>query len=72
MLGNVWEWCADYTGGYGPSRLVDPFGPATGTLRVYRGGSWFYGVRDARAARRLAHDPGARFDDIGFRVVRGQ
>jgi len=72
MLGNVWEWCADYTGGYGPSRLVDPIGPATGTLRVYRGGSWFYGVRDARAARRLAHDPGARFDDIGFRVVRGQ
>jgi sulfatase modifying factor 1 len=72
MLGNVWEWCADYTGAYGTGRTVDPIGPATGTLRVYRGGSWFYGMRDARAARRLAHDPGARFDDIGFRVVRGQ
>jgi formylglycine-generating enzyme required for sulfatase activity len=72
MLGNVWEWCSDWRDDYSAGRAVDPAGAATGPERVYRGGSWFHGARYARAAHRSASDPGARFDDLGFRLARGQ
>ena len=38
MIGNVAEWCSDWYGEYTTSRANDPLGPATGTLRVSRGG----------------------------------
>jgi len=42
MAGNVWEWCWDWYGSsyYGSSPGSDPRGPATGSYRVLRGGSW--------------------------------
>jgi formylglycine-generating enzyme required for sulfatase activity len=72
MLGNVWEWCSDYSAGYGSQRAVDPAGPATGTERVGRGGSWSDDAWYARAAGRSADDPGYRYDNLGFRLARGQ
>jgi formylglycine-generating enzyme required for sulfatase activity len=57
MHGNAWEWCDDNDG------LLQ-------TLRVGRGGSWFYGSRLCRAAACFAFEPSARDYDLGLRLAR--
>jgi len=70
MHGNVWEWCSDwYADSYASMDALDPKGPATGTERVQRGGSWDYESVRCRAADRSSYPPDRRIDDFGFRVV---
>ncbi|MGB2614610.1 MAG: SUMF1/EgtB/PvdO family nonheme iron enzyme [Phycisphaerae bacterium] len=69
MHGNVWEWCADWYGDYLGGAVTDPMGPASGTGRVLRGGSWFGRPRGCRSARRFRFSPGYRFSFLGFRVA---
>jgi len=38
--GNVWEWVADWHGGYPLAGQMNPSGPESGLERVIRGGSW--------------------------------
>jgi formylglycine-generating enzyme required for sulfatase activity len=73
IYGNVWEWCQDwYYFRYPGGSVIDPQGPATGTLRVLRGGGWDSYAGWCRAASRNSQSPSTKytgFSDFGFRVV---
>jgi formylglycine-generating enzyme required for sulfatase activity len=68
MHGNVWEWCWNWYAAAPP--VGDPVGPANGTHRVIRGGSWYYLARDCRSASRAPYPPTTMDDVVGFRVAR--
>jgi formylglycine-generating enzyme required for sulfatase activity len=71
MSGNVWEWCQDWWSyGYTAGAVTDPSGPATGSRRVDRGGSWGYFDYVCRSASRLSYFPTVANINIGFRLAR--
>ena len=55
MSGNVSELCQDWFDIYDTEPQIDPTGPATGTKRVVRGGSYADVSRDCRCASRDYH-----------------
>jgi formylglycine-generating enzyme required for sulfatase activity len=74
MHGNVWELCwdryaVDY---YKASPEADPRGPARGSSRVFRGGSYYSKPHVARSANRCGCPADWAAFMLGFRVARSQ
>ena len=69
MSGNVHEWCQDWYGGYSSENQTNPIGPATGTSRVYRGGSWYFDEWFCRVSFRNSVTPDYRSYGIGLRLA---
>ena len=74
MAGNVSEWVADWydRNYYSVSPASNPTGPATGTYRALRGGSWSYVYYIVRVASRLNYSyfyPRLGFSWLGFRCA---
>ena len=70
MHGNVWEWCEDWYRSLQNGEVIDPKGPATGTSRVLRGGSFDFIESLARSSYRNSYSPTAQLNGTGFRLAR--
>lgn len=76
VVGNVWEWCADWFSADfhrdGPHR--DPTGPPEGVAKVMRGGSYLCHASHCnryRVAARTSNTPDSSAGNIGLRVAAG-
>ncbi len=72
MLGNAWEWTADWYDEryYKSSPASNPPGPPSGSARVFRGGGWDALPGGVRASFRGYYGPGSWALGAGFRCVR--
>jgi formylglycine-generating enzyme len=68
---NVHEWCSDWFDAnyYATAPDRNPQGPATGTRRASRGGSWRHYTKVSRCAARSSIPPQFQYADYGLRVA---
>ena len=74
MSGNAYEWVHDwYAEDYYTTcsdGVIDPLGPASGTLRMMRGGSWRIFSSGCRTTLRQDRSALHAYNYVGFRVAR--
>ena len=69
MLGNIREWCRDWSGNCLEDSVTDPKGPNHGSDRVIRGGSWDDFGRICRSANRGSWPGNWKDKRFGFRLA---
>lgn len=69
MIGNVMEWCMDWSAPMSNESTEDPVGPSTGSYRILRGGDWGACAEFCRPASFTHMNPNIRNNRVGFRVV---
>ena len=72
MLGNAWEWTADWYGYFPSDKTTDPKGPEKGAVRVLRGGAWNENGIILRVSNRFKLDPSNKYNNVGFRCAADQ
>jgi formylglycine-generating enzyme required for sulfatase activity len=71
VVGNVWEWVADFYAPYTADEKKNPQGPESGEKKVIRGGAWNGSFATwLRPSFRYAQDPNALSHGIGFRCAK--
>ncbi len=70
MHGNMVEWCSDWYGEYNINEKMNPKGPETGKIKVFRGGGFWLPAWRCRSACRGGDPQGNRGAGLSFRIVK--